>query len=83
MTAAGSMQFLRDANVAVVAAALVAAVTTAGLLQTRAELADLRVTLVTWQARVAEAERSAQALVSAMASGPFESRRSTTRAPSV
>jgi len=43
------------------AAAVIAAVTTFGLLQTRAELADLRVILATWQARVAEAERSAQA----------------------
>jgi hypothetical protein len=43
------------------AAAVIAAVTTFGLLQTRAELADLRVTLATWQARVTEAERSAQA----------------------
>ncbi len=43
------------------AAAVIAAVTTFGLLQTRAELADLRVMLATWQARVAEAERSAQA----------------------
>jgi anti-sigma-K factor RskA len=38
------------------AAALVAAVATAGLLQTRAELADLRSTLAMWQARVADAE---------------------------
>jgi hypothetical protein len=44
-----------------IAAALIAAVSTAGLLHTRPELAELRVTLVTWQARVAEAERSAQA----------------------
>jgi anti-sigma-K factor RskA len=44
-----------------VAAALVAATTTAGLLQTRAEVTNLRVMLITWQARVAEAERSAQA----------------------
>jgi anti-sigma-K factor RskA len=43
------------------AAALVAAVATAGLLQTRAELADLRSTLAMWQARVADAERNAQA----------------------
>jgi anti-sigma-K factor RskA len=38
------------------AAALVAAVATAGLLQTRAEVADLRATLAAWQARVADAE---------------------------
>jgi anti-sigma-K factor RskA len=38
------------------AAALVAALATAGLLQTRSELADLRATLALWQARVADAE---------------------------
>ena len=43
------------------AAALVAAVATAGLLQTRAEVSDLRATLALWQARVADAERNAQA----------------------
>ena len=43
------------------AAAVIAAVTTFGLLQTRAEIAELRVMLATWQARVADAERSAQA----------------------
>jgi hypothetical protein len=43
------------------AAALIAAVTTFGLVQTRAEVAELRVMLATWQARVAEAERTAQA----------------------
>jgi len=42
-------------------AAVIAAVTTFGLLQTRAEIAELRVMLATWQARVADAERSAQA----------------------
>jgi hypothetical protein len=43
------------------AAALVAAVSVAGLLQTRGELADMRTTLAVWQARVADAERSAAA----------------------
>lgn len=43
------------------AAALAAAVATAGLLQTRAELSDMRATLATWQARVADAERRAEA----------------------
>jgi hypothetical protein len=43
------------------AAALAAAIATAGLLQTRSELAGMRTTLAVWQARVADAERSAQA----------------------
>lgn len=43
------------------AAALVAAVSVAGLLQTRGELAELRSTVAVWQARVADAERNAQA----------------------
>jgi len=43
------------------AAAVIAAVASFGLLQTRAEVSELRVMLATWQARVAEAERSAQA----------------------
>jgi hypothetical protein len=43
------------------AAALVAAVAVVGLLRTRAELDDMRATLAVWQARVADAERSAQA----------------------
>lgn len=43
------------------AAALVAAVSIAGMMQTRGELAEMRTTLALWQARVAEAERSAQA----------------------
>ena len=43
------------------AAAVAAAVATAGLLQTRAELSDMRATLATWQARVADAERRAEA----------------------
>jgi len=43
------------------AAALVAAVATAGLFQTRAELSEMRSTLAVWQARVADAERNAQA----------------------
>jgi anti-sigma-K factor RskA len=44
-----------------VAAALVAAVASAGLFQTRSELAEMRTTLAGWQARVADAERNAQA----------------------
>ncbi|MEZ5284628.1 MAG: anti-sigma factor [Vicinamibacterales bacterium] len=43
------------------AAALVAAVSVAGLVQTRQELADVRATVAIWQARVADAERNAQA----------------------
>jgi hypothetical protein len=43
------------------AAAVVAAVSVAGLLQTRSELAEMRTTLAVWQARVAGAERSAAA----------------------
>ena len=43
------------------AAALVAAAATAGLFQTRAELSEMRSTLAVWQARVADAERNAQA----------------------
>jgi anti-sigma-K factor RskA len=43
------------------AAAVVAAVSVGGLLQTRSELADMRTTLAVWQARVADAERSAAA----------------------
>lgn len=43
------------------AAALVATVTTVGLVITRAELAEMRTTLAVWQARVADAERSARA----------------------
>lgn len=42
------------------AAALVAAVSVAGLMQTRGELAELRSTLAEWQARVADAEQNAQ-----------------------
>jgi anti-sigma-K factor RskA len=38
------------------AAALVAAIATAGMLQMRAEVADLRATVAQWQARVADAE---------------------------
>ena len=43
------------------AAALVAAVAGVGLMRTRAELTEMRTTLAVWQARVADAERSAQA----------------------
>jgi hypothetical protein len=43
-----------------VAAALLAAVSIAGLWQTRGQLAEMRSTLAVWQARVAEAERSAE-----------------------
>ena len=42
------------------AAALLAAVSIGGLWQTRGQLAEMRTTLALWQARVAEAERSAQ-----------------------
>jgi anti-sigma-K factor RskA len=42
------------------AAALLAAVSIAGLWQTRGQLAEMRATLALWQARVADAERSAQ-----------------------
>lgn len=51
------------------AAALVAALATAGLLQMRAEVADLRATVALWQARVADAEaRLADAARNAQAS---------------
>jgi hypothetical protein len=43
-----------------VAASILAAVSIAGLWQTRGQLAEMRTTLAVWQARVAEAERSGQ-----------------------
>ena len=42
------------------AAAVLAAVSIAGLWQTRGQLAEMRTTLAVWQARVADAERNAQ-----------------------
>jgi hypothetical protein len=42
------------------AAALLAAISIAGLWQTRGQLAEMRTTVALWQARVAEAERNAQ-----------------------
>jgi hypothetical protein len=50
------------------AAALVAAVTSAGLFQTRAELDDVRRSLAVWQGRVEEAERNAETSRATMAS---------------
>ena len=55
------------------AAAILAAVSIGGLWQTRGQLAEMRTTLALWQARVAEAERSAQTAQTTLVARPKRS----------